>query len=202
MGRGLIRNYGDQRRPLPIGYCDRCNHRWLHSELSWQYDYRGPKLANLRILVCPTCIDEFYHFNRPILIGPDPVPVKDPRPGYLRQQAGPPPPPFFPFAPFNPVGPPSQFVYLTDDLGNVITDDLGHPIEIEAGTAPSPPSPPTPTFQYLTDDLGDVVTDDLGHPIEIEAGGGGPTPQPPPSGGGGQLIFTKPSASQYVPVVL
>lgn len=201
MGRGLVRNYGDTRRPEPIAYCDRCNHRWLHKELAWQFDWRGPKLANLRILVCPTCYDQPYEFNRPIVIGPDPVPVKDPRPGYLAQQAGPQPPPFFPFLPFETIAPPSAFRYLTDDLGDVITDDLGQPIQIEGGTSLGPPIPPPLLFQYLTDDLGNVITDDLGNPIEVEAGGGGPTPLPPP-GAPGSLVFTDPAHSQYIPVVL
>lgn len=196
--RGLTRNYADSRRPEAIGYCDRCNCRWYHRELSWQFDWRGPKLANLRILVCPVCMDEPYPFNKPIVIGPDPYPIQDPRPGYLAQQAGPAPPPFFPF--IQPPVPPGAVTYLQDDQGNVITDDRGQPIEIEGGT-PLTPIPPPALFQYLTDDLGDVVTDDLGQPIEIEAGGGGPTPLPPPTGSGG-LVFNKPSSSQYVPVVL
>lgn len=199
-GRGLIRNYGDQRRPEPIAYCDRCNGRWLHKDLAWQYDWRGPKLANLRILVCPPCTDVPYQFNRPIAIGPDPVPVKDPRPGYLAVQAGPQPPPFFPFSPFVAKPGPSQFHYLTDDLGDVVTDDLGKPIEIEGGTAQTPVPPPV-LFQYLTDDQGNVITDDLGHPIEVEAGGGGPVPVTPPISTG-QLTFDDPTHSQYVPVVL
>ena len=199
MGRGLIRNYADQRRPEAIGYCDRCNHRWYHRELSWQYDWRGPKLSNLRILVCPTCYDQPYEFNRPILIGPDPYPIQDPRPGYLTEQAGPQPPPFFPF--INPPVPAGPVIYLQDDLGDVVTDDLGQPIQIEPGTPHGPPTPPTPTFMYLTDDLGNVITDDLGQPIEFETGGGGPTPIVPPSGQPG-LVFTTPQASSYVPVVL
>jgi len=197
------RAYADIRRPKPWAFCDRCNFRYFHHDLSWQYDWRGPKLSNLRILVCKTCLDEPYEFNRPIVIGPDPMPVKDPRPGYLAQQGGPAPPPFFPFNPFVTTAPPSAFVYLTDDLNNVVTDDLGHPIEIDLGTAEGPPIPPTPTptFQYLTDDLGNVVVDDLGNPIEVEAGGGGPTPQPVP-GQGGQLRFTGPGATQYIPVII
>ena len=192
------RAIADIRRPEPWAFCDRCNFRLMHHDLRWQFDYRGPKLANLRILVCKRCEDEPYNFNRPILVGPDPVPVKDPRPGYLAQQAGPPPPPFFPFQ-IQPV-PPGRFKFLTDDLGEVITDDLGQPIMIEAGTPLVPPIPPV-TFQYLTDDLGNVITDDLGQPIEFEVGGGGPTPIPP-SPPGGNLVFTGPGSSQYVPVVL
>lgn len=205
MGRGLTRNYADQDRPQPIGYCDRCNHRYWLSDLHWQHDWRGPKLANLRMLVCNTCEDQPYNHAQPIVIPPDPRPIRNPRPGYVTQQAGPQPAPFFPFAPFESVPPFVEplFDFLTDDLGNVITDDLGKPIMLDRGQdmgPPPPPPPPADLFAFLMDDQGNVITDDQGNPIMIEAGGGGPTPITP-SDGQGNLDFSDPDNTQFLPVI-
>ena len=82
----LTRNYADLRRPKPIGYCDRCNFRYYLDDLRWQFDWRGNALQNLRILVCKPCEDKPFELNRPIIIGPDPYPLKDPRPGYLASE--------------------------------------------------------------------------------------------------------------------
>ncbi len=83
------RAYADMAHPEPWGTCERCNFRYLRKDLVWQFDWRGNQLANLRILVCTqTCNDEPYEQDRPIIIGPDPVPVKDPRPGFQATQQG------------------------------------------------------------------------------------------------------------------
>jgi len=75
--------------PEPWGCCDRCGFRWLHRELAWQFDWRSTRLQNLRILVCPTCLDEPQpNGRRPVKVGPDPVPVRDPRPGFASIQMG------------------------------------------------------------------------------------------------------------------
>jgi hypothetical protein len=64
----------------------------MHKNLTWQWDWRGPRLANLRILVCSTCLDIPQPSGRkPIKIGPDPVPVRDPRPGFNQTQMNEPP---------------------------------------------------------------------------------------------------------------
>jgi hypothetical protein len=80
----------DIDKPEAWGICDRCAFRYLRRDLHWQFDYRGNALANLRILVCDECTDTPNDQFRPIIIGPDPVPVKDPRPGwyYLQNQGG------------------------------------------------------------------------------------------------------------------
>lgn len=79
----------DIYKPEPPGYCDRCNRKFLHRNLAWQFDWRGPRLANLRILVCGGCLDVPQPSGRkPIKIGPDPVAVRDPRPGFAQQQMG------------------------------------------------------------------------------------------------------------------
>ena len=87
------RAYTDPSSPEPCGICDRCGCKYMRSELEWQYDYRGNTLQNLRILVCNVrCLDIPSDQLRPIIVPPDPVPIKDPRPGFYAQQEGPPPP--------------------------------------------------------------------------------------------------------------
>jgi hypothetical protein len=79
----------DMQHPEAFAFCDRCGFRYNRSALVWQFDYRGTALANLRILVCTrTCNDVPNPQLRPILIGPDPIPVKDPRPGFQATQQG------------------------------------------------------------------------------------------------------------------
>lgn len=53
----------------------------LHNlqDLVWQFDYRGQNLTNLKIRVCKTCLDKPADQLRPVILPPDPVPVRDPR---------------------------------------------------------------------------------------------------------------------------
>lgn len=78
----------DIQKPRASAFCDRCGFRWLHGDLEWQYDWRGNDLQNLWLLVCRYCDDVPQPQLRPIIIGPDPVPTKDPRPGWNDQQMG------------------------------------------------------------------------------------------------------------------
>lgn len=80
----------DPSRPEPPGICDACGAKWPLDQLLWQYDYAGQNLVNLRLRHCPRCLDEPQPQKRPpIIIGPDPVPVRDPRPPhYVSQAAG------------------------------------------------------------------------------------------------------------------
>lgn len=72
----------NSNEPVPVGFCDRCNSiNYLH-ELNWQFDWRGPDLVNLFLRVCRRCYDVPQEQGRVIIIGPDPVPLKDPRPGW------------------------------------------------------------------------------------------------------------------------
>lgn len=87
------RSPADPTRPQPPGCCDRCGFRWYHHDLRWQFDWIGNELSNLRLLVCPRCEDVPQpNGRRPVVLPPDPVPVKDPRPGFMTQQEGPAPP--------------------------------------------------------------------------------------------------------------
>jgi hypothetical protein len=62
------------------GVCDRDGQRYLRSELSYQYEWQGRQLQNLRILVCPRCYDipqpQLFQYAPP----PDPVPIYQARP--------------------------------------------------------------------------------------------------------------------------
>lgn len=94
-GKGVI---VDPDAPEPPGTCDRCGLRYQLSDLQWQYDYRGQALVNLRLLVCAECLDIPDCYYLPRILGPDPVPIMDPRPGFYAQQeaepattSGPPP---------------------------------------------------------------------------------------------------------------
>lgn len=83
------RAYADMQAHTEWFVCDRCGFRYDRSNATWQYDWRGNQLANLRILVCTvTCNDVPNEQQRPIIIGPDPVPIRDPRPGFAATQQG------------------------------------------------------------------------------------------------------------------
>lgn len=83
------RAYADMAHPESWGTCDRCNFRYLHKDLVYQFDWRGTSLSNLRILVCTaTCLDIAQEQERTILVGPDPIPVLNPRPGWQATQEG------------------------------------------------------------------------------------------------------------------
>lgn len=71
----------DPDNPEAYGICDRCGFMYNKSELVFQYDWMGTRLVKQNILVCKrTCLDKPAEMRRTILIPPDPMPVKDPRP--------------------------------------------------------------------------------------------------------------------------
>lgn len=54
---------------------------WNLDRLQWQWDWQqGPRLKNLRILVCPDCYDKPQENGRTIVLPPDPIPIKNARP--------------------------------------------------------------------------------------------------------------------------
>jgi len=69
-----------RRRPRALAVCDRCGFQYNHDELQWQFQWAGPRLQNLRILVCRSCLDVPQEQLRTIVLPPDPVPVVNPRP--------------------------------------------------------------------------------------------------------------------------
>lgn len=68
------------RSPRAAGVCDRCSRWFNHSDLSWQWDWSGERLQNLRILVCRSCLDEPQQQLRARILSPDPVPIYNARP--------------------------------------------------------------------------------------------------------------------------
>lgn len=67
-------------RPRALGICDKCGSMYNHDALRWQYQWGGPQLINLRMLVCDTCYDTPQAQLRLLILPPDPVPIQYPRP--------------------------------------------------------------------------------------------------------------------------
>jgi len=61
--------------PQAHAICDRCGFRYNHVNLSWQYDWRGASLQNLRLLVCSDCYDAPQEQLRAIVVPADPTPI-------------------------------------------------------------------------------------------------------------------------------
>jgi len=66
--------------PRGAGTCDRCGLLYNLYRLQYQHQWVGTDLINLRLRVCPTCMDTPSEFLRTIIIPPDPLPLIDPRP--------------------------------------------------------------------------------------------------------------------------
>ena len=74
------RVFADPEAPRAMAICDRCGQLWNKSALRWQFDWAGPKLQSLHLLVCPPCMDEPAEFLRTIVLPPDPEPLYNVRP--------------------------------------------------------------------------------------------------------------------------
>jgi hypothetical protein len=70
----------DPTNPRAKAVCDRCGQQWQLEELKWQYQWVGPRLQNLRVYVCPPCLDKPQPNIKTIVIPADPIPVFNPRP--------------------------------------------------------------------------------------------------------------------------
>ncbi len=69
------------RNPRAVAICDRCGFLWNLDNLAWQWDWQqGPRLKNLRILVCPDCYDTPQESGRTVILPPDPIAVQNARP--------------------------------------------------------------------------------------------------------------------------
>ena len=70
----------DARDPRALGVCDRCGGLYNHHRLRWQFDWRGPRMQNLRILVCESCYDAPQQSGqRTIILSADPIPIMNAR---------------------------------------------------------------------------------------------------------------------------
>jgi hypothetical protein len=84
-GRAAI----NAHNPEALGICDRCGFRHNHKQFDWQYEWAGPRLVNLRQLVCPSCYDVPQEQLRTIILPPDPVPIAYPRPEFYTSDNNP-----------------------------------------------------------------------------------------------------------------
>lgn len=132
--RGTGRATVNADHPAAFAVCQRCGAWRNHVDLTWQFDFRGNSLANLQILVCKEverCNDKPFEFFRPILVGPDPVPIKDPRPENFQADYG--LQGFTPYTLWNGPFPIENLVYLYDQDGDIVVDQNGTPIVAEQG---------------------------------------------------------------------
>ncbi len=66
--------------PAAAGICARCGRLFSLPALSWQWQWAGPRLQNLRLLVCQSCLDVPQPQLKPRILPPDPMPVLNARP--------------------------------------------------------------------------------------------------------------------------
>lgn len=111
----------DPSNPSAFGVCDRCYLLYNLVDLRYQYEWRGPRLANTGLRVCWICMDKPCIFLRPVTLPPDPVPVIDPRPEFFDAEMGPEPP---------------LPDYLLDDDGNILLNDAGERILRDGSPTP------------------------------------------------------------------
>jgi|SRR5215472_1061432 len=71
--------------PHAFAICDRCGFLYNHVQLRWQFQWVGPQLQNLRILVCQRCMDQPQEQLRTVILPPDPLPIWNARPPYNDQ---------------------------------------------------------------------------------------------------------------------
>lgn len=101
--------------------------RWNRIDLSWQFDWRGAQLQNLRILVCRRCNDVPQEQLRSYSPPADPIPIRDPRPDYSNEGNGP--------TVITTIVASAGFPLL-DGYGNPILDGHGNPIIVSTGIGP------------------------------------------------------------------
>ena len=69
----------DPSYPQAFAVCDRCGIWHNAVDLQYQYVIAGTAYINSHFLVCNRCLDEPALFLRPLILPPDPVPIRDPR---------------------------------------------------------------------------------------------------------------------------
>jgi hypothetical protein len=67
------------RSPQAIAVCDRCGFWFNHCNMSFQQEWRGNNLTDIRLLVCRKCYDVPFQLNRPLVLPQDPPPIDQPR---------------------------------------------------------------------------------------------------------------------------
>ncbi len=69
-----------ERAPRALAICERCQFMVNHDTLRWQMRWRGPRLQNIRLLVCPQCYDTPNENERIIVLPLDPPTIMNARP--------------------------------------------------------------------------------------------------------------------------
>ena len=71
--------------PEAFGVCDRCGIWHSFNDLSWQFEWYGSTLQNIRILVCQECLDVPQEQLRAITLSADPIPIINARPEFFQE---------------------------------------------------------------------------------------------------------------------
>lgn len=69
----------DPQRPDAFAICERCGFLYCRRDLKWDMQYAGREIRKTGFLVCPVCADIPNPTLRPVVLPPDPVPIRDPR---------------------------------------------------------------------------------------------------------------------------
>jgi hypothetical protein len=78
--RFVGRAHVNPNAPVSQAVCDRCGIWYSITDLKWQYQWAGPQLQNLRLLVCHICLDVPQEQLKPRILPPDPMPTLNARP--------------------------------------------------------------------------------------------------------------------------
>jgi len=71
----------DAKSPQGIAICDGCGFLVQHAHLREKKDYRGGTVpVGLSLYVCASCDDVPQPYYKRLLLKPDPVPLRNPRP--------------------------------------------------------------------------------------------------------------------------
>lgn len=71
----------DAKSPQGLAICDGCGFMVQHAELREKKDYRGGTVpVGLSLYVCGSCDDVPQPYYKRLLLKPDPVPLRNPRP--------------------------------------------------------------------------------------------------------------------------
>jgi hypothetical protein len=70
----------DANDPQAFACCDRCGILYNLPDLYWQFQYVGPVLSQIKILVCNRCRDVPAEFLKTPILPADPYPVFNARP--------------------------------------------------------------------------------------------------------------------------
>ena len=82
MGDRTGRARVNKSNPEAFAICDRCGFWYSHPALKWEYVYAGRNLVKTNLLVCEKCHDKPNEVLRARTLPPDPVPIRNPRPGF------------------------------------------------------------------------------------------------------------------------